>query len=524
VALPLLATALIPLGGLAAGGLATLPSVLAGLGTGLAAVKVGTSGVGTAIQDIVTAVSSPSLANFATAKTALDGLTPSARNFVGVLGGMVPEFEKLKSTTQENLFAGLAPGLKDLQPIFQTISPFITGAAKDIGQLAAGFLQFLGSSKGLSDINTIFKAGAGFMKEMGGVALTLFKALTDGAAKASPLLKPIGDTIKNLADSFAHWVDDGGFQKFLEWVQQNGPKIVTSIGDAVKDVGRLLVALAPFGPVLLETVKLTDEPIKVLTTAVTGITDAVEYTVNHWSGAWQAIHDIVNTAWHAIDNDVFQPIENFFTNTIPHALSVASGAFTTGFQAIHDIVNTIWHAIDNDVFHPIEDFLQSNLTGAINTLKDVWDAVWGALHSAVEAAWKVIQVPLHAISDCISAVKSALHDVLNLANLIPGVHIGGSGSNTTTNAIDPTNPGTAFNAAGTGLGTFQGLSWVGEKGPELVNFGSPVQIIPNSAFAGAAPQARSGPTIAMSDVHFHDEADIDILTRKMNFAYMAGQL
>lgn len=49
-------------------------------------------------------------------------------------------------------------------------------------------------------------------------------------------------------------------------------------------------------------------------------------------------------------------------------------------------------------------------------------------------------------------------------------------------------------AAGTGMGTTSGLALVGELGPELVNFGSPAQIIPNSALmggGGVSPQVAN---------------------------------
>jgi hypothetical protein len=42
------------------------------------------------------------------------------------------------------------------------------------------------------------------------------------------------------------------------------------------------------------------------------------------------------------------------------------------------------------------------------------------------------------------------------------------------------------------MGTTSGLALVGELGPELVNFRSPVQVIPNSALMGGEIGALSG--------------------------------
>jgi hypothetical protein len=48
-----------------------------------------------------------------------------------------------------------------------------------------------------------------------------------------------------------------------------------------------------------------------------------------------------------------------------------------------------------------------------------------------------------------------------------------------SSALSGVNPFTPGHATGTGMGTFQGWTEVGEQGPELVNFGTPVQILSN---------------------------------------------
>jgi hypothetical protein len=86
--------------------------------------------------------------------------------------------------------------------------------------------------------------------------------------------------------------------------------------------------------------------------------------------------------WHTIDNDVFHPIEDFFTVTIPHALSVFSGAMTTAWQSVHNILNTVWHTIDNDVFHPIADFFTQTVPQALDTAVGFFAALPGRLTDA----------------------------------------------------------------------------------------------------------------------------------------------
>lgn len=61
-----------------------------------------------------------------------------------------------------------------------------------------------------------------------------------------------------------------------------------------------------------------------------------------------------------------------------------------------------------------------------------------------------------------------------------GVAVAESAASSVLNSLNSlfhATPG--HNATGTGMGTFAGMTWVGEQGPELVNFGEPVQIITN---------------------------------------------
>ncbi len=117
--------------------------------------------------------------------------------------------------------------------------------------------------------------------------------------------------------------------------------------------------------------------------AIVGLIAGIIYLAKHWKTEWKDIRDLTNTTWHAIDNDVLHPLENFFTKTIPHALSVTSGAFTTAFQSIHNIVNTTWHAIDNDFVHPIENFFTKTIPHALDAFVGFFTALPGRVVTAL---------------------------------------------------------------------------------------------------------------------------------------------
>lgn len=216
IAIAGLATALIPVAGLAAGALATLPTVLAGIATGVGAIALAAPALETAVKS--------------------------------TFGPLVTSFKPL---VDQAILPAFQSGLNALVPVFQSLEPFILDAATGIGKFVTGIAQMLSSSKGLTDLNAIFSAGSSFMKEMGTAATTLFGALLTGSAAAAPILKTIGDEADHLVTSFAHWVQTGGFTGFLKWLKGNGQSIVNDVIGIGSAVGKLVVELEPVGQFVL---------------------------------------------------------------------------------------------------------------------------------------------------------------------------------------------------------------------------------------------------------------------------------
>jgi hypothetical protein len=375
---------------------------------------------------------------------AMAALSPAGRNFVNFLIGLEKQYDTLKAATQTALLPGLQAAITSAEPLFGSLEIFILGAAQAIGSLAQQFGTFLGSSKGVSEVDAVFAQGAQFMQQLGQAAFTLFGAFLSIGSQAGGVVRALGSGILDLVDAFAKWAEGGGFQKFLTWLKDNGPGIVSDISNIAKGFGGLIVALVPIGTAVLGFLGWVAALIKahpligqiaivigVLTAAffvlapiIAGIGVAIDAVglafetigfvvasiavalsipigvvvliiaalialgvgiyelVTHWTAVWSAIRDITNTVWHTIDNDVFHPIEDFFTVTIPHALSVFSGAMTTAWQSVHNILNTVWHTIDNDVFHPIADFFTQTVPQALDTAVGFFAALPGRLTDA----------------------------------------------------------------------------------------------------------------------------------------------
>jgi hypothetical protein len=383
---------------------------------------------------------------------ALNNLTPAGRRFVEfVTGTMYPVFQDFKGKVQEAFLPLIQTGLQDLFPFFKDMQPIILQAAKGIGQTFDELAKFIGSKTGLKEVMDIFKLGNDFMNAMGGNMVTIFEAVTSIGSQSGPIIKVLADGITSMVNDFAKWAEGGGFQKFMVWLQQNGPMLATALLDVVVAAGKLIVALSPIGTVLdvvvgfvatlvgwlVQTWQIFSEVLLVVGGAaviLSMIFDPINWIViglslmvaglldiaAHWSQVWGGIQSAASATWAWLDNNLFSPIATFFTKTIPDALDTVATYFheLPGkiVTALGDFGAKVW-----SVFMMPVDWLTTNVGAPIvNFFKGLPDEI----ATLATNMW-------HGISD---AFKDVLNTIIgwwdSLHFHIPGfslgpVHFGG---------------------------------------------------------------------------------------------------
>jgi hypothetical protein len=400
-------------------------------------------------------------------------LTPAGRSFVEfVTGTMYPVFEGLKAQVQDAFLPKIQGGLMDLMPFFRDLGPIIVQAASGIGQTFDELAKFMGSKTGLSEIMQIFKEGNGFMSAMGGNFVTIFEAFTSVGAHAGPIVTALQDGITHLVDAFAKWAEGGGFQKFLTWLRDNGPSIVSDIGDLLKSAGGLVVALAPIGLVLDTVVGLISDfvgwliksdplflpvaaglgalvlvlvalssPVVTLIAGLVLLVLGVTELASHWHEVWTNIKNWADDAWAYIDQHLFQPIGNFFTKTIPNAfddfVSFCKGLPGRALSALGDFASKVWGALvigadwlDTHVWQPIQNFFQGLPTKIGHAAEHMWDgllAAFATVYDKIVGWWNGLSLGIPAIHILgVTVFPGAHFDTPNLPLIpIPSYHTGG---------------------------------------------------------------------------------------------------
>jgi phage-related protein len=168
---------------------------------------------------------------------ALKKLAPSARAVAKEFVKLGPALKKIKSATQQALFAPLvgtvAPLAKTLLPALATGMAKVAGA---LGRMLAGFAKLLGTPDVIRTISAVFATTERIMNRLGPALTNLFGALFGTMEGGLPFVERffgvMADGIQNAADWLNKIKGDGSLTRWLEQAW--------SIG---KDLWALLVAV-----------------------------------------------------------------------------------------------------------------------------------------------------------------------------------------------------------------------------------------------------------------------------------------
>lgn len=192
------------------GALGVLPGAIFSAVGAIAALKIGTEGVGQAIKDIGTDKFAADMAK----------LAPAARDTVQAVAGLKPAFEDLKLSVQQSLFDGLGQKLRDLAAAdLPAVKQGLSGFADSLNQTAKGVVDFLSGASVRSDLPELFNSAQASVSNLGQalpavldilrnltvVGSEAFAGVTGGAAAAA----------QRVADFVARSRESGALADFI---------------------------------------------------------------------------------------------------------------------------------------------------------------------------------------------------------------------------------------------------------------------------------------------------------------------
>lgn len=220
--------------GQAAGAAGLIPAALLTIKAITTTIKIGFQGVG----DSISALASGDMAAFA---ESLKALSPEAQKTIGSLGQFNKQIQAIKTSTQDNIFKGLAgpldalasrslPKVKDL---FNGIATSINGAAKET-------LFFLSSAQEQAKIGSLF---ANIKSSAAGIAPALKPAISaflDISNVGSSFLPQIATGLAGIAQRFGAFIGQAAASGQLQAFFQNALDVVEKLFGVISNIGQIL--------------------------------------------------------------------------------------------------------------------------------------------------------------------------------------------------------------------------------------------------------------------------------------------
>lgn len=209
------------------------------------------------------------------AQFALEGLTPFINDVVQSMTGMTNKFKEFMkesptmlrfydnmstkgSTVFDSVINGLGQfgkGLVDMVNAGMPLIENVAGAFEDMGTKFADWSARMAENDG-------FKAFTDYVNEnmpkISSIFSDAFHGVIDLFAAFGENSSHVLDGLVDMMERFREWSatikESDGFQKFIDYIQTNGPTVVSLIGNIVMMVVNFAVAMAPIAQVVLEVV------------------------------------------------------------------------------------------------------------------------------------------------------------------------------------------------------------------------------------------------------------------------------
>jgi len=191
-------------------------------------------------------------------KNAYYGLDAAQVQAVHSLQQFESFFKSFSGSFQTPVLADFNKALQIAKSLLTDMRPVIQAGATAIGQLMDSMNKGLNSS----GMKTFFT----WLANQAGPAITMFGAVFgnvfSGMASLfeafTPSVQSVESGLVSMTSKFASWAaslsSTQGFKDFLNYVKTEGPQVMKLIGQLAQLVGRLLVAMAPAGAVVLKIV------------------------------------------------------------------------------------------------------------------------------------------------------------------------------------------------------------------------------------------------------------------------------
>lgn len=349
---------------------------------------------------------------------AMGALSPAGQRFARFIFGLKDELRGLQGAAATGMLPGVQSGIERLLPYLPRVEVFVGRIATALGGLADRATTALTGPAWASFFAFVDRTAVPALEDMvvgtGNVILGFSNLVT----AFEPLSGDLSKGLLGLTERFADWSatvgDSAGFREFLAYVRQTGPVLLKFFGDLLIITGKLLVALAPLGAVMLTGLGWIADFLAALDPGVllyiaTGIAGVTAGLIFMATGPVAAIAAIVAAVVGFVGVVVYayNRVDWFRT------------AVDATFQAI--AVSAVW--LWREVFVPAWNGIAASAIWAWdNVLKPTWDALVFLIRNVLAPTfvwlWRNIITPVwQGISLAIDVASAAIRVYLGVMQI-----------------------------------------------------------------------------------------------------------
>jgi phage-related protein len=324
--------------------------------------------------------------------------TPAQKAFLDATQNLTTAWGKFIGATQGQTLSvaarfinALAEGVGKLAPLVSAVTPLANG-------LATAFQHWV-DTKLDGWINLLKSNGVPALQEFITIGKNVATVLGDGFRAFLPLGQQLIKVLAEGSSNLKAWADGGGFQKFLQYVHDNGPAIkdfFSALGGALKSVGSAFSGMAP------QALLLSTALLQIIGAMPPGVIQAIADAWLLWKSAMQGMM-------------IVQAISSGIAALSAACEAAGMAAFTggggmTAFAA--SLLGVDAAALPLIATIGLVVLALAAVAIGIYELVTHWSTVWGAMKTAAEAVWQALQVAwqatVSALSTAWQAVSSAM--------------------------------------------------------------------------------------------------------------------
>lgn len=218
------------------------------------------------------------------------------------------------------------------------------------------------------------------MAEIGETVAPIQSALTDMAAS---ILKDLAPAVQSFMDEHGK-----GLKDLLLDIAEAIGKVIDFIVDNIEVIGTIagiilaIVAAINLYNAAMAIYNIVMAPVNLtiigIVAAIVALIAIITLCITYWDeicaaaqAAWDWIVDAWNNAGEWFNENVIQPIVQFFTGLWDGIVNLANSAWT----GIQNIFNTVANWINNKVIKPVANFFSNLWSGFIDGAKKAWQGV-----------------------------------------------------------------------------------------------------------------------------------------------------